>query len=127
MPPHATLTSPALPFPAYVCAIITRHPFILLESRPASAAKAANKLTCFGGKLEELDETPEDGLKRELVEELGWDVGGAAMEKKVDLYVGGELTAYFYEISAPDPDYCFTFEEGRGISGEWVRQGQWRN
>jgi 8-oxo-dGTP pyrophosphatase MutT (NUDIX family) len=81
-------------WPHYVCAIVEdAEGRLLLESRPDGARLAAGKLTCFGG-LREADETPEQCLRRELREELNWSP--RALEKRVELWVAGELVAWFY-------------------------------
>jgi len=64
-----------------------------LESRPGDAKLAAGRLTCFGGRREG-EETPEECLRRELREELNWVP--RTFEKCVELWVAGELVAWFY-------------------------------
>lgn len=81
-------------WPLYACAILEdADGRLLLESRPNSARLAAGQLTCFGGRRES-DETPDDCLRRELREELGW--APEHFEKSVELRVAGELIAWFY-------------------------------
>ena len=84
-------------WPRYVCAILEdAQGRLLLESRPDDAPLAAGKLTCFGG-LREADETPEQCLRRELREELNWEP--RALEEQVELWVAGELIAWFYHAA----------------------------
>lgn len=104
------------PLPQYVCAILhNRRGEVLLECRPADAAIAAGRWTCFGGRRE-VDEAPEAALRRELSEELGWQPG--PLTPVVALWVGGELIAWFY---AAECDLAVTelrLEPGR--SARWV-------
>lgn len=81
-------------WPEYVCAILEDPDGrLLLESRPDDARLAAGKLTCFGGRRE-AGESPEQCLRRELREELNWEP--QTIEKRVALWVAGELVAWFY-------------------------------
>jgi 8-oxo-dGTP pyrophosphatase MutT (NUDIX family) len=81
-------------WPQYVCAILEdAEGRLLLESRPDNALLAAGRLTCFGGRCEE-GESPEQCLQRELREELGWVP--RQFEKRVELWIAGELVAWFY-------------------------------
>ena len=81
-------------WPAYSCAILEdRQGRLLLESRPQGARVAAGRLTCFGGRRE-ARETPEECLRRELCEELGWEP--LTLEKRVELWVAGQPVAWFY-------------------------------
>ncbi len=80
-------------WPKYVCAILEdAEGRLLLESRPDDARLAAGRLTCFGGRRE-AGETPEMCLRRELREELNWEP--RAIEKQVELWVAGDLVAWF--------------------------------
>lgn len=80
--------------PKYVCAILEDvDGRVLLESRPADARLAAGRLTCFGGRREAA-ETPEECLRRELREELGWEP--RQLDMRIALWVAGELVAWFY-------------------------------
>lgn len=84
-------------WPKYVCAILENADgLLLLESRPDDARLAAGKLTCFGGRREAA-ETPEECLRRELREELAWEP--RAIDKRVALWVAGELVAWFYHAA----------------------------
>ena len=87
---------------------------LLLELRPASAAVAAGKLTCFGGKRE-LGESASQCLLRELEEELGWAPDIAKPSRAIDLYVNGKLIAFFYELDAPRRDENLHLEAGTGV------------
>ncbi len=81
-------------WPRYVCAILEDvEGRLLLESRPDDARLAAGRLTCFGGRREAA-ETPEECLRRELREELGWEP--RQLDMRVALWVAGELVAWFY-------------------------------
>src|SRR5262249_6571013 len=84
-------------WPEYVCAILVdAEGRLLLERRPDHARLAAGRLTCFGGRREAA-ESPEDCLRRELLEELSWEP--QALEKRVELWVAGGLVAWFYEAA----------------------------
>jgi 8-oxo-dGTP pyrophosphatase MutT (NUDIX family) len=81
-------------WPRYACAILEdAHGRLLLEKRPGDARLAAGKLTCFGG-WREAGESPEECLRRELREELGWEP--RSPERQVELRVRNELVAWFY-------------------------------
>ena len=83
---------------------------LLVEARGKDAAVAAGDLTCFGGKRE-AGEEPQACVLRECREELGWEP--AAVERACDLYVDGELIAWFYEAAAPARDAALICEPGR--------------
>jgi len=99
--------------PPYCCAILlcSASGELLLEWRPASAAVAAGKLTCFGGKREP-GETAAHCLLRELREELNW-APVTQPRRVVDLFVEGRLIAYFYVAEAPRRDEQLRLEAGR--------------
>jgi 8-oxo-dGTP pyrophosphatase MutT (NUDIX family) len=81
-------------WPQYACAILEDPAGrLLLELRPTNARFAPGLITCFGGRREE-GESPEDCLRRELMEELGWQP--ASLEFRVALWVADELIAWFY-------------------------------
>lgn len=81
-------------WPQYVCAILEdSEGRLLLESRPDNARLAPGRLTCFGGQRD-AGENPEACLRRELLEELNWEP--RTLEKRVELWVAGELVAWFY-------------------------------
>ena len=108
----ATPPLPPSTQPQYVCVILHRKgdDHLLLESRGADAARAASKLTCFGGKIETA-ETPLQAILRECHEELGWMPPSSDLTRCVDLYVDDELIAYFYLAKAPSAEVCLKFEE----------------
>lgn len=84
-------------WPKYACCILEdSEGRFLLESRPADARYAPGQLTCFGGRREAA-ETPEQCLRRELREELGWEP--RTIEKNVELRVAGDLVAWFYHAA----------------------------
>lgn len=97
--------------PPYCCAIL-REPggALLLEARPPDAAVAAGELTCFGGKRE-AGEDPADCVARECREELAFTLQSPS--RAVDLYVDGELIAWFYEAGAPPREAARAKEAGR--------------
>ena len=127
--------------PPYCCAILCERSSgaLLLEARGADAQVAAGQLTCFGGKRE-AGEEPLACIERELKEELGsgWaentvsattvgnkrksadqgSAGASRLRRAVDLYVDGQLIAYFFEASAPARDTALCFEVGR--TGVWM-------
>lgn len=89
--------------PPYVCCILLRKDqdddwCFLLERRDDDAEIASGQLTCFGGKVEE-DEDSRDALLRELREELDWSP--YSVSPVLDLYVGKRYTARFYVACAP--------------------------
>lgn len=106
-------------WPKFCCAIIRdgdgRH---VLERRPPDDRFPRGRLTCFGGGREQ-GEHPADCIRRELVEELGWDVPPDAVIHTVTLiYQGpprqwrrgplgaGHVLAWFYRVLpvAPAPE-----------------------
>ena len=98
--------------PPYCC--------IVLAEERQQAKVAAGKLTCFGGKREAAEE-PLSCVLRECREELGW-APPATPRRTVDLYVDGELIAWFYEAVAPSRDEPLTFEVGR--RGVWLGEDE---
>ena len=140
-PDPQLLQDPHDKLPPYCCCILHFGDTLLFEKRGEDATVAAGKYTCFGGKREE-NEAPFDCITRELKEELGIAVvegkddeeDGAAgpssskrakreetgkaeiasdtLERAVDLYVDGELIAWFY--AAPlERDTPLVYEPGR--------------
>ena len=83
--------------PAYACAVITdSRARLLLQLRPASARHAPGLLTCFGGQRES-GENAEACLRRELVEELGWQA--TALIPCCDLWKGRRFIARFHQTT----------------------------
>ena len=113
---------PSSPPPPYVCCILLRalDDHVLLEQRGPEARVATGKRTCFGGKRE-AGETPEEAMHRELREELGgvW-MPSPAPERACNLYVDGQLIAYFYTASAPDDAAAATLTYEAGRQGAWM-------
>lgn len=88
--------------PRYCCAILSLPGGeLLLERRPEGIAHAPGQLTCFGGRRED-GEDPGACVAREVREELG--IEPPALALAVELWVGGELIAWFYAgtLSAED-------------------------
>ena len=80
--------------PDYCCAILKAPDGrLLLEWRGPEARRAAGRITCIGGQREK-GEGPEDALRRELGEEIGWVPD--RLERRVILEVVDRLTAWFY-------------------------------
>ncbi len=106
--------------PPYCCVLLheASSGALLLEERPSSARHAAGQLTCFGGNREE-GEGALECIKRECDEELGWVP--SSLRRAVDLYVDGELIAWFYEAAAPSSDVELRYEEQR--RGVWCYPG----
>mmetsp|Transcript_8952 Transcript_8952/g.18063 ORF Transcript_8952/g.18063 Transcript_8952/m.18063 type:complete len:175 (+) Transcript_8952:120-644(+) len=102
--------------PPYCCIILAGEGGELLMEERQQAKVAAGKLTCFGGKREAA-ERPLSCVLRECLEELGW-TPATVPHRVVDLYVDGELIAWFYEAAAPSRDEPLTFEPGR--RGVWL-------
>ena len=124
---------------------------VLLEQRGTEASVAAGRLTCFGGKREpeerpldaicrelreELGVTIDGAPTAEAAaaadaEELAPSAkraksgGGTVVlrtpRRAVDLYVDGELIAWFFEASAPARDAPLQYEAGR--AGVWLEAG----
>ena len=110
--PHVDETA----LPPYCCIVLAGEGGALLMEERQQAKVAAGKLTCFGGKRE-VAELPLSCVLRECREELGW-TPPAVPRRMVDLYVDGELIAWFYEATAPSRDEPLTFEPGR--RGVWL-------
>ena len=102
--------------PPYCCIVLAEEGGALLMEERQQAKVAAGKLTCFGGKREAAED-PLSCVLRECREELGW-APPATPRRTVDLYVDGELIAWFYEAVAPSRDEPLTFEVGR--RGVWL-------
>jgi len=88
-----------------------------VEVRPSTAARAAGKLTCFGGKRES-GESGVECVLRELREELGGWQPAYTPRRAVDLHVDGHLVAWFFEAEGPSAKTPLNFEVGR--DGLWL-------
>lgn len=113
---------PLEPLPPYCCAILTEQHGgrIFVEQRGADAAVAAARLTCWGGKREP-GESALGCIVRECVEEMSWSPPQQLLRRAVDLYVDGELVAWFFEAAGPlasSAQQQLVFEQGRG--GVWT-------
>jgi hypothetical protein len=68
-------------------------------------------MTCFGGELAAA-EAPEQGLRRELREELAWEP--RTLTKQVELWVAGKPIAWFYHAVLDVEFDQLRFEPGYG-------------
>jgi rhodanese-related sulfurtransferase/8-oxo-dGTP pyrophosphatase MutT (NUDIX family) len=104
--------------PPYCCVILHEEAtgVLLMEDR-IEATVASGSLCCVGGKREQ-DELAIECIRREAKEELGITLLEDELQRTVNLYVDGTLTAYFYVCSAPPRDALLVFETGR--SGVWL-------
>jgi len=106
--------------PEYVCCILLRRDedgdwSFLLERRDVDAKVASGQLTCFGGKVEE-DEDTYHAIVRELREELDWTP--RSLSPVVDLYVEKKYVARFYVACAPS---CAEAKES-GRDAVWIKE-----
>ena len=93
------MSSAATPEPEYACAIISdADGRRLLQLRPSDARHAPGQLTCFGG-ARDPSETAETCLRRELLEELGWQAG--PLRPACDLRQGARFIARFFHCDMP--------------------------
>lgn len=106
-------------WPPYCCVILERHkggpdgPIeIFCEVRDATASVEPSRVTCFGGKREP-GEHPDDCIARECREELGWTPPNVSKTRACDLYVDGQLIAWFYRAPGPQDELQLSFEVGR--------------
>lgn len=96
--------------PRYCCAILeTADGRLLLERRPPTAARAAGRITCFGG-TREPGESPDACIRRELCEELGWCP--EHLEHALVLRRAGRVLAWFYRAEAPPDGTIIRTEPG---------------
>jgi 8-oxo-dGTP pyrophosphatase MutT (NUDIX family) len=111
------------PFPDYCCAIL-RNPsgLYLMEKRPVFEADPQRpRITCFGGTRHD-NEHPDDCIRRELLEELGWTINPSALEFRLRL-TGTRNNqpreiAWFYRTAAPSDESALTLEPG--VEALWL-------
>lgn len=92
-----------------------------MEVRPPHEQRESGWITCFGGGRHE-GEHPDECIRRELAEELGWTVERGALEFCVRL-VGTRdgqprEIAWFYRATAPGP--CVQLVTEPGVEAMWV-------
>ncbi|MBA3938453.1 MAG: NUDIX domain-containing protein [Planctomycetes bacterium] len=88
--------------PEYACAVLAAGTGrILLHLRAGDATRAANQLTCFGGRRE-AGEDARTCLARELREELGW-TPSLLGDMACDLRRGPRWIARFFHVALTVP------------------------
>lgn len=125
-------------WPAFCCAILRdAEGRYLLEQRPpprggSRGSRTTGQLTCFGGSRER-GETPEQCIRRELEEELGWQVnrehltlgirlinaGTKPMRFRAGPVIPGGSIAWFFRGAAPEPTRTLVTEPG--YRALWLR------
>jgi 8-oxo-dGTP pyrophosphatase MutT (NUDIX family) len=81
-------------WPPYCCVILVDEAGrYVMERRPPEEAARTGGLTCLGGGRE-ANEHPDDCLRRELYEEIGWSPD--VFERMATLTVGTRRIAWFY-------------------------------
>jgi 8-oxo-dGTP pyrophosphatase MutT (NUDIX family) len=106
--------------PRYCCAILVdSRGNLVLERRSPHDPIAGGMLACFGGGRE-ADETPEDTIRRELREELGFapqPFGRDAVAFVLHTPMG---EAWFYQLVGPEEGAAQAVEPGCGV--EWIAE-----
>jgi len=101
--------------PVFCCAILRdRAGRLVLERRPLDDHDAPGRLTCFGGRREP-GESPEQCLRRELREELGFEL--AAFEFVLNLATPAG-PAWFFEAAGPEEGTVAAIEPGYDVA--WI-------
>lgn len=104
--------------PRYCCAIlIDSRGNLVLERRSPLDPIAGGMLACFGGGRE-ADETPEDTIRRELLEELGFMPGQFDREAVAFVLHTPMGEAWFYQLRGPERGEAHAVEPGCGV--EWI-------
>lgn len=100
-------------WPDYCCVILTDgEGRLILQRRGPDARRAANRITCLGGKREP-DEDPLTCIRRELIEEIGQ--APTRLDLSVMLTVEGGLTAWFYRGELNHPVEELVLEPGIAV------------
>lgn len=110
MPPTNTyIPNQHEPHPAFCCAVLqdSKGRYIL-ELRPLHETDAAGLITCFGGGIEPTED-PELGLRRELIEELGYTATTLTRVLTLHTRLG---PAWFYVGPGPEEGTAQALEPG---------------
>lgn len=106
--------------PRYCCAIlIDSRGNLVLERRSPHDPIAGGKLACFGGGRE-ADETPEETIRRELREELGFAPGQFDRDAVAFVLHTPMGEAWFYQLRGPEMGETQAVEPGCGV--EWIAE-----
>lgn len=108
--------------PRYCCAILLdSRGNLVLERRSPHDPVAGGKLACFGGGRDR-DETPEETLRRELREELGFAPEPFTRDAVAFVLHTPLGEAWFYQLQGPEHGQARAVEPGCGV--EWIAESR---